>query len=57
MAINKRILDKIEKHCAGDQAMIDFMRHIIVFEFSESKQYTSEYTEAIKKYSKKSGDK
>lgn len=57
MAFNKRIYDKIDERCRDDEAMADYMRRIIMYEFGESKQYTKVYEAALKECSKKSGGK
>lgn len=53
MAFNKRILDKIEKRCGDDEVMLDYIRRIIAYEFSGSKQYTKEYEQALKQCAKR----
>lgn len=52
MAFSKRVLDKIERGCKGDQAMLDYMRGIIAYEFSGSKQYKKEYERLLRVCSK-----
>lgn len=51
--INKRILDKMEKRCDNDEVMLDYIRYIIAYELSGSKQYTKEYDKALKQYAKR----
>lgn len=53
MALNKRILDKIEKRCKGDDAMLDYLRRVIAFELTGAKQYTKEYQAALKECARK----
>ena len=54
ITLNKRILDKIERQCEGDQAMLGYMHDIVVFEFKEPKQYAKHYKDSIEKFSKQS---
>lgn len=48
MAFSKRVLDKIERECKGDRAMLDYMHGIVTFEFSDSKQYRKEYERLLR---------
>ena len=54
ITLNKRILDKIERRCEGDRAMLDYMHDIVMFEFREPKQYAKHYKESLEKFSKQS---
>lgn len=51
MALSKRILEKIEERCSGDEAMLEYMRTIIACELGGTKHYTKEYEKALRKYS------
>ena len=48
MAFSKRVLDKIERGCKGERAMLDYMRGVITYEFSDSKQYKKEYERLLR---------
>lgn len=52
MAFNKRIMSKLEDACDGNEAMQDFMRDLVVYEMSGSKQYMKEYEKLLKKHAK-----
>ena len=52
MAFNKRIMDKIEKACDGNDAMLGYMHDIVMHEMSGAKQYTKEYERILKEHAK-----
>lgn len=52
MAFNKRIMDKIEAACKGNEAMLGYMHDIVMIEMGEAKQYTKEYERKLKERAK-----
>ena len=52
MAFNKRIMDKIEKACKGNDAMLGYMRDIVMIEMGDAKHYTKEYELKLKERAK-----
>lgn len=52
MAINRRALNKVEEYCDGNQAMLGFLRELLVFEVDSPGRYTEEYEKLLEDYSK-----
>lgn len=49
-AINRRILEKIEKRSKGDQNVLGFLRELVVFEANGSGKYKQKYSELLEDY-------
>lgn len=52
MAFSKRIMDKIEEACEGNEAMLGYMHDIVMIEMGEAKHYTKEYELKLKERAK-----
>lgn len=55
MAFNKRIMSKLEAACEDNEAMMGYMRDIVIHEMSGAKQYTKEYERILKERAKEEG--
>lgn len=57
MAINKRVMKKIEEFANGDSALLGFLRALITYEAEGSGRYKKEYEDMLKTYAEKEGEK
>lgn len=57
MAINKRVMKKIEELANGDSALLEFLRALITYEAEGSGRYKKEYEDMLKTYAEREGEK
>lgn len=52
MAFNRRIMQRLEEACEGNEAMKGFMRDLVRCEIQGVKQYKGEYEKLLKQWSR-----
>ena len=57
MAINRRVLSKIQEMADGDTAVLEFLRALISYEAEGSGRYTKEYEDMLRKHAEKEAKK
>lgn len=56
MAFNRRIMQKLEEACEGNEAMLGYMRDIVGYEMRDAGRYTEKYEEYLRRWSKRESE-
>lgn len=57
MAINRRVMNKIQEMADGDMVVLGLLRELICYEAEGSGRYTREYEEILKRYAEEEAKK